>query len=188
MGQGAGRVAEFLLPAYDFSAFGTVCDVGGGGGYVIAALLRAHPHVTGILFDEPHVVSEARPCLEAAGVAGRCRLVGGSFFEEVPAGADCHILKSIIHDWNDERATAILTNCRRALSDGGKLLLVEYIMPARAREAPGAAAMDVRMLAMTGGRERTEAEFRSLLAAAGFRLTRIVPTRSRFSIIEGTPA
>jgi len=188
LGQGTHWTTGALLAAYDFSSFRTIADVGGCHGSVLAVILRAHPSATGILFDQPHVVAGARPCLEAAGVAGRCRVVGGSFFDRIPDGADAHILRSIIHDWDDERSLAILSNCHRALNEGGKLLLVERLMPARLRHEPGVAEMDVHMLAMTGGRERTEAEYRALLAAAGFALARVIPTRSQFSIIEGLRA
>ena len=186
--QGTARGTGAILAAYDFSSFRTVADVGGGHGALLAAILKAHPSVTGILFDQPHVVAGARPYLEAAGVAARCQVVGGSFFDRMPDGADAHILKSVIHDWDDEQGLAILRNCHRALKEQGTLLVVERLMPARVEDDPAAILADLHMLALTGGRERSEAEYRALLAAAGFTLTRVIPTRSRVSIIEGVRA
>lgn len=176
--------AGVILASYDFSSFRTVADIGGGRGALLAAILRAHPSVNGILFDQPHVVAGARAHLEAAGVAERCRFAGGSFFDRVPEGADAYVLKSLIHDWDDERSRAILANCHEVLKDGGKLLLIERILPARVSHDPGTVWSDLQMMVLTGGRERTEAEYRALLACAGFTLTRIIPTRSRFNVIE----
>jgi len=182
--QGGVRATAALLAAYDFSPFRTIADVGGGHGAFLAAVLKAHPAATGILFDQPHVVAAAVRHLETAGLAERCQVVAGSFFDRAPDGADAHILKSIIHDWDDEDCLVILRNCRRALKDSGKLLLIERIMPELPDHDLDLILEDVHMLALTGGRQRTEAEHRELLAAAGFTLTRIVPTRSRFSIVE----
>jgi SAM-dependent methyltransferase len=186
--QGTARGIRSILAAYDFSSFRTVADVGGGSGALLAAILKAHPSVTGILFDQPHVVATARPNLEAAGVAARCQVVGGSFFDRMPDGADAHILKHVIHDWDDAQDLAILRNCHRALREEGTLLVVERLMPARVEDDPAAVLADVHMLALTSGRERTEAEYRALFTAAGFTLTRVIPTRSRLSIIEGARA
>ncbi len=129
-----------------------------------------------------------REQVTSAGVADRCEVVAGSFFDEVPAGADAYLFKHVIHDWNDERATAILKNCRASMPPAGKLLILEGVYPARIDQSPesrGAAANDVNMLVATGGRQRSEAEFRGLFAASGFRLTRVVPTQARVSVIEG---
>ena len=182
--RGTGRMADAIVAAYDFSKFSTVADVGGGHGVLLAAILRAHPALSGMLVEQPHVLEGARAYLQAAGVADRCRLVAASFFEELPEGADAHILKSVIHDWNDERALAILKTCHRALKPGGSLLLVERLSPGRVMEDAGTVMMDMQMLVFTGGRERSADEHRTLLEAAGFRMTRVVPTRSRQSIIE----
>ena len=137
------------------------------------------------------VVAGAPPVLAQAGVADRCTVVGGSFFESVPAGADAYILKLIIHDWDDERAAAILRQCRAAMSPGATLLLIEQVVPERLQAgtaAVPAARLDLQMLVLTpGGRERTEAEFRRLLADAGFELRRVIPTQSPFSILEAAP-
>ena len=182
--EGAPRATAAILAAYDFSQFGTVADVGGGHGALLTAILKAHPSVNGILFDQPHVIADAGPYLEAAGVAARCRAVGGGLLAAVPAGADAHVLKYIIHNWGDDGALAILRNCHDALSDGGTLLLVERVLPARVEQDPATVWLDLHMLALNGGRERTEAEYRALLAAAGFTVTRVIRPRSSFRIIE----
>ena len=138
----------------------------------------------GILFDSPQVIEGARSFVNGSGVADRCELIGGDFFESVPAGGDAIILKWIIHDWNDEQSVTILKNCHRGLPANGKLILVEAVVPAGS-ELHFSKFMDLNMLVMTGGRERTEEEFRTLYEASGFRLTRIVPTESPFSVVEG---
>ena len=185
--RGTARAAAAIVAAYDFSPFRTIADVGGGRGTLLAAILKACPAAAGILFDQPHVVAGAGPYLEAAGVAARCQVVGGSFFDRVPAGADVLVLKSIIHDWDDEHALVILRNCRVALGERGTLLVVERLMPTRAEDEPAAVLTDLHMLAVTGGRERSEAEYRTLFEGAGLTVTRILPTRSSACIIEGVP-
>ena len=175
---------EALHAAYDFAGINTLVDIGGGHGSLVSAILRRNPDMRGILFDSPQVIEGARPVIQSSDVAGRCEPVGGNFFESVPAGADAHIMKWIIHDWNDDQAVAILENCHRALAEGGKLILVEAVVPA-GNEPHFSKFIDLNMLVMTGGRERTAAEFRDLYQRAGFRLTRIVPTESPFSVIEG---
>ncbi len=172
------QIAAAVPSAYDFSSFRTIVDVGGGFGVLLAAILRANPSLRGILFEAPPAVEGAKMHIEAAGLAARCEVVGGDFFEAVPDGADACILKSVIHDWDDERSLAILKNCHRALSPGGKLLLVEVLLPERIEPSPinqFVAELDLNMLLGPGGRERTQAEFAALFAAAGFKLTRIFP-------------
>ena len=180
-----------LVAAYDYSRFGTIVDVGGNVGPLLAGILQAHPGVRGVLFDLPYVVANAAPVLAEAGVADRCTVVGGDFFASVPAGADAYILKYIIHDWDDERAVTILTRCREAIEPGATLLLIEQVLPARLEAGAAAwqaARLDLQMLVLTsGGRERTESGFRRLLADAGFELRRVIPTQSPFSILEGSP-
>ncbi|MGI8622095.1 MAG: methyltransferase [Solirubrobacteraceae bacterium] len=185
MGDLSALAADELVRVCDFSAARTVADVGGAHGVLLAAVLRANPTVRGILFDLPHVIATAAEAIAAEGLAERCTLVSGDFFESVPAGADLHLLKQIVHDWDDERAARLLRTCHRALAPGGTLLLVEMVVPADNRPSP-AQAMDLNMLVLLGGRERTEAEFRSLLQAAGFRLQRVIPTRSPFGVLEAT--
>ncbi len=178
------QVAKAVLNAYDFSPFRTVADIGGGHGALLAVVLRAHPSMAGILFERAGVLAGARAYLESKGVAARGRIVEGDFFDRVPDGADIFVLKSIIHDWDDEHALAILKNCHRSLGEHGRLLLVERLLPARAEDDPDAIWVDLQMLALTGGRERSEAEYRSLLAAAGFTMSRVIPTATGFSILE----
>jgi len=187
LARGTTEAVDAILAAYDFAPFATIADVGGGHGALVAAILRAHPAARGILVDQPDVVAAAQPDLEAAGVAARCEVVGGSFFEHVPEGADLCILKSVIHDWDDERSLALLRNCHRALPADGTLLLIERIMPVRVDRDPHAVLLDVHMLALTGGRERTEEEYRALLTAAGFTPRRVILTTSGFSLIEARP-
>jgi SAM-dependent methyltransferase len=176
-----------VLAGYDFAPYAQVVDVGGGHGGLLAAILRTNPKAKGVLFDAPQVVAGAAARLESAGLAGRCEWIGGDFFDAVPTGGDLYILKWIIHDWNDEQSLDILRNCRRAMNPGGKLLLVESVIP-RGDEPYLGKLIDLVMLVMTGGRERTEGEFRDLLAAAGFRLTQVIPTRSPSRVIEAVPA
>jgi hypothetical protein len=181
------QVNDALHAAYDFAGIKKLMDVGGGHGGLINSILEKNPGMTGILFDAPQVVAGAKATLAAATVADRCEVVGGDFFQSVPAGADAIILKWIIHDWNDEQSVAILKNCHQALPDKGKLILVEAVVPATS-EPHFSKFIDLNMMIMTGGRERTESQFRKLYEDSGFTLTRIVPTESPFSVIEGVKA
>jgi SAM-dependent methyltransferase len=184
-------IAGAVAATYDFAPFATVMDVGGGNGMLLEGVLAAHPKLRGILFDLPHVAERARSRLREVGLADRCAVAGGDFFAAVPEGADACMLKHVIHDWNDDRAAAILRNCHRALGPKGVLLLVEGVYPPRIDASDAglaAAANDVNMLVCTGGRQRSEQEFRDLYQAAGFRLTRIVPTPARVAVIEGVKA
>lgn len=178
--------AAAIAAAYDFSGIKRLVDVGGGQGSLMAEILKTNPTLRGVIFDQPHVIDGASQVLEANGIADRCELVAGDFFAEVPEGADGIILKSIIHDWNDADSILILKNCRRALLPEGKLLLVEAVIPPGNAPSPGK-LLDITMLVGPGGKERTEAEFRSLLAEAGLRLTRIIPTQNGRNIIEAVP-
>jgi ubiquinone/menaquinone biosynthesis C-methylase UbiE len=172
-----------IVASYDFSAIGKIVDVGGGDGSLIAAILKAYPGMKGVLFDLPHVSAGARRRIEAEGVAERCEVVAGDAFTAVPSGGDAYLLKWIIHDWDDERSVALLKNCHRVMPAKGKLLLVEAIIPAG--DSPSFHKfMDLNMLVMTGGRERTEAEYRSLLDAAGFSLQNIISTQTEMSVLE----
>jgi hypothetical protein len=182
-----GLFIPSVLEAYDFSGIRNLVDVGGGIGSVLAGILRAYPEIKGILYDLPHVVNRAGPTLEAAGVADRCEIVSGDFFKSVPSG-DAYILKHVIHDWTDDECRVILGHIRQALTkeSGGRLLLLEWVI------SPGPAWQfakwtDLEMLALPGGQERTEQEYRDLLASAGFKLTRFLPTRSLASVIEAHP-
>jgi hypothetical protein len=179
-----GRETEAMLQAYDLTGIGTLADIGGGNGSVITALLKKYPAMQGVLFDLPGVVERARTNIEAAGLESRCQVVPGNFFEAVPPGADAYLLRHIIHDWDDDKSLAILRNCRRAMGQGGRLLVVEGVVPP-GNEPSVSKFFDLTMMVLPGGMERTEEEYRQLFEAAGFRLAKIVPTRTWVSVIEG---
>jgi SAM-dependent methyltransferase len=173
-----------VADAYDFSSFRTVMDLGGGNGALLAAILRKYPDLRGILFDSEHVIERAR---QAAVVKpGQCEMVHGDFFRNIPSGADAYLFKHVIHDWDDEHALKILQNCRSAISKSGKLLIVEMIVPP-GNDPAYVKLLDLEMLMIPGGLERTEEEFRRLLAAAGFQLTKSVPTQAEVNVIEADP-
>lgn len=187
------QVATAVVAAYDFSRFRTLVDVGGGHGTLAAAILKATPALSGVVFDLPRVAEGAKKYIEAAGLTGRCTVVGGDFFESTPDGGDLYILKSIIHAWDDEHSVRILKHCHRGMVPNGTLLLVERVLPAQVSPTGAAQAVvlnDLNMLVTGGGYERTEAEFRALFSAAGFRLTRILSIQAPmgFSLIEGVRA
>jgi len=177
-------VNDAVLSSYDFSSITKIVDVGGGHGSLIASILKANPQMKGVLFDAPSVAEGAQSRFEAEGIADRCEVVSGDFFQSVPGGGDVYILKWIIHDWNDERSITILRNCHRAMTENGKLLLVEAVVP-RGSEPHFSKFIDLNMLVITGGRERTEDEYRMLLEASGFKLTSTIPTESPMSVLEG---
>jgi SAM-dependent methyltransferase len=181
--------AAAIVAAYDFAALRTVVDVGGGQGILLAAIVQAYPEMSGVLFEMPSVADQADARLRTMGVRGRCEVVAGDFFKEIPAGGDAYILKDIIHDWDDERAVNVLANCRKALrtEPNGKVLVIEKIIPP-GNEPFAGKLTDITMLLMTGGRERTGPEYCTLLATAGLTVRRIVPTQSPASIIDAIPA
>src|SRR5262245_7466217 len=181
----SGQAMHAMLDAYDLSGVKTLADVGGGLGTNLAAALGRYPAMRGLLFDQPHVVARARPVLEAAGVAGRCTVAGGDFFQAAPSGADAYLLGHILHDWDDARAGLILDNLRRAMPSWAKLLLVEYVLPDR--DGAFGKFLDLHMMVLLGGRDRTEAEYRRASAAHGLRLTCVVPTAGDVSVVEGRP-
>ncbi|MGE5334057.1 MAG: methyltransferase [Nitrososphaerota archaeon] len=186
MSASSRRVVPAIVGAYYFSSAQTVADIGGGQGMLLGAVLRANLTLRGILFDEAHVVAMAEPVLAAAGIADRCACVAGDFFAAVPPGADIYMLRHIVHDWDDECSVAILRNCAEAAGTGGKVLVIESIVE------PGngfstVKMLDVQMLVMNGGRERTAEEYRQLFTAAGLALTRIIPAGAE-SLIEGERA
>jgi hypothetical protein len=182
----SSSVAPAVAEAYDFSKFGTVVDVGGGHGVLLSTILKAFPAIRGVVFDAPHVVEGAKEPIRAAALADRCRAEGGDFFRAVPAGGDAYLMKHIIHDWPDDKATTILRNCRKAVNPGGKLLLVEIVI--KPGDEPDLGKLiDLEMLVIASGRERTEAEYARLFAGAGWKLTRVVPTKSPMQVIEAEP-
>jgi hypothetical protein len=176
-----------LLAAYDFSRFATIVDVGGGRGAFLAALLAAYPTAHGVLFDRPHVVAGAETELRAAGIADRCRITGGDFFQAVPTGGDAYVLMQIVHDWEDAEATAILRRCREAMRADARLLVIEWELLEPNAGAEGKLT-DLVMLVTAGGQERTRSEYAALFAAAGFQLAAVTPTTSGWSIFEGALA
>ncbi len=178
--------APAVVAAYDFSRFTHIVDVGGGMGGLLAAVLDATPNVTGTLFDMPYVIDQARTGPLLARHAGRCNFEGGSFFESVTPGADAYLMKYIIHDWVDDGANKILSHCRKGITSGGKLLVVDRVVGPR-NQFDITKFMDLEMLVAPGGIERTENEWKTLFAANGFRLDRIIPTHSPLSIMEGSP-
>jgi O-methyltransferase domain len=161
-----------------------VADIGGGQGILLAAILRARPHLRGILFDLPEVAGPAAGVLRTAGVADRCEVVTGDFFQSVPA-ADAFIMANVLHDWDDARSVAILARCRDAAGPGGRVLIVERLIPDDPAAAVPVLISDLNMLVVTGGKERTNAEYGELLAAAGLDQGRILPVGSPYGIIEG---
>lgn len=179
----SGLSNDVALQAYDFTDARLVVDVGGGHGAVLTTILRSAPHAAGILYDLPAVVDGAGALFEEAGVAHRCTVTGGSFLESVPGGGDLYVMKNIIHDWSDAESLIILRNIRTAIADGGRLILLEMVLPERASSFIGH-MLDLEMLLMVSGKERTRAEYAQLLRQAGFRLTRVIPTVSPISVIE----
>jgi hypothetical protein len=180
------RANRQLLEAHDFGDVGMVIDVGGGHGALVAALLVAYPAMRGLVFDQPHVVAGARAVLEAAGVADRCEIVGGSFFDAVPAGAHAYVLKAILHDWEDADALRILRRCREAIGPDGALLVVEREL-GEPNENPDGKFSDLNMMIGPGGRERTREEFAALFAASDFALERVAPTAIGLHVFEARP-
>jgi len=181
----AGAMAS-VVAAYDFGAYGTVVDVGGGQGALIAAILAAYPDVHGVLFDLPGVIADAGGPLADAGVESRCDLVGGDVFAGAPSGGDVYVLSNVLHDWDDDSCVRILAACHTAMNPGGRVLLAEAVLA----DGPGPDQtkwFDLEMLVMGTGRQRTEEEFRKLFGRAGFALTRIVPTGAPFDLVEAVP-
>jgi hypothetical protein len=181
-----GMEPAAVAEAYDFSGFKTIADIGGSTGNMLTTILGRHAGPRGILYDLPHVVREAPAVIQQRGLANRIRIEGGSFFQSVPVGADAYILSHIIHDWTEEQCLTILGNCRRAMPPDGRVLLVEMVLPGGDTPHPGK-TLDMVMLVVPGGRERTTAEYDTLFDKAGLRLTRVVPTASPVSIVEGVP-
>lgn len=172
-----------VVGAYDFHRFGTIADIGGGHGRLLAAILESAPQAKGLLFDLPHVVAKAPALLRKNGVEKRTQIVGGSFFDSVPAGADAYVLKNVIHDWPDEDAVRILRSVRAATHPGARVLLIEFVIPDHDRNFHGK-WVDLEMLVVADARERTAAEYRRLLNQADLRLDRIVDTAGPISIID----
>jgi hypothetical protein len=184
----SGTENPAIASAYNFSKIETLVDVGGGHGSLLATILRANPNLHGVLFDQASVIARAQQdhYVTAAGISERCTLKAGSFFEEVPAGGDAYIMKYILHDWNDEQAVNILRNCRAAMTEKGRILIVDNVIPPGNDRSWGK-LVDIQMLVI-GGRERTKKEFAAMLVEAGLKLRRIVPTACALSIVEAVRA
>jgi hypothetical protein len=180
-----GAEPAAVAAAYDFAPVNRLVDVGGGIGTMLINVLRRHPHVSGTLYDLAPVVAQGREAVTAAGLADRCEFQTGDFLKAVPPGGDAYLLSHIIHDWDEDRCLTILGNCREAMGPPGKLLIVEMVLPPGDAPHPGK-ILDLAMLALVGGQERTTDEYRDLLSRAGFRLERVVPTTTPASIVEAT--
>jgi hypothetical protein len=179
-----GAAIMNVLPAYDFSGFKTIVDVGGGNGAMLMAVLNTAKEAKGIVFDEEYVLNETNNELAARGFAGRCSTRAGSFFDFVPEGADAYLMKMVLHDWNDEQSLIILNNCHRAMRADSKLIVIESVIPAGNTPHHGK-FLDINMLVVTGGKERTEQEFAALFSKAGLKLSKVIPTHSlMFTIVE----
>ncbi len=179
----AAQVNGAVIDAYDFATAAQIVDVGGGQGALLATILEQAPKARGILFDRAEVLAGADALLQHRGVAGRCRTIAGDFFETVPVGGDIYVLSSVLHDWEDREATAVLRNVRAAMSGGGSLLIVEHVLPGGDEPHPGK-LIDLEMMLVTGGRERTVQEYQALLRDAGFGKLNLIPTAASASIIE----
>jgi hypothetical protein len=194
MAEGTAQMAGAIVRAYDFSGIDSAVDVGGGYGALLVPVLHAHPGLTATVFDRPHCEAGARELIAREGLADRYGFSGGDFFADpLPPGAGAYVLKSVIHDWDDERAVAVLRRCVQAMPAGARLLMIEVVLPDRLEPSAEHRRMvwaDLNMLVSTGGRERTRSEYEALLAAAGLRITRIVPTDTptSLSVVEAAPA
>jgi hypothetical protein len=182
-----GREPPAVAEAYDFSGIGSLVDVGGASGNMLGHVLSRHPNLRGVLYDLPHVVADAPTLLESHGVADRVDIQSGSFFDSVPAGHDAYLLSHIIHDWDDGENATILGNVREAMKPDGKLLIVEMVLP-ESDEPHMGKMLDMMMLLVPGGEERTPSEYEALLAPNGFRMTQVVPTNSAVSVVEAVRA
>jgi hypothetical protein len=188
MSERTAAYAPSVAEACDFSDVRTIVDVGGGKGTLLVEILRRHAHLSGILFEIPTVATRADAVLDATDIADRCRVLAGDFFVRVPEGADCYVLANVIHDWNGPRAIEILRNCRQAMSGAGRVLIVERLIPEDGADPVPTLLSDINMLVLTGGRERTNAEYGKLLQAAGLKLGNLQAVALPYGVIEGLAA
>ena len=182
-----GAEPAAVAAAYDFTGFSTLVDVGGGTGNLLTTILAKYPQPQGVLFDLPHVQAEASALIKSRGLTDRVKVEAGDFFATTPSGGDVYLMSHVIHDWSEEQCRTILGNCRRVMKPGSRLLLIEMVLPPGDAPHPGK-LLDMMMLVAPGGQERTAEEYRTLLASAGFRLTRVIPTDSAVSIVEAVVA
>lgn len=185
MAQSAGRYRD-TFESFDFAGHHLIVDVGGGHGNLLASILKSHTHLKGIVYDLPQGVTETQDNLEEAGVADRCTIVTGSFFDAVPSGGDVYLLSRILHDWPDEKAKLILSNCRKSMAKNGKLLIRDAIIPDGDTPSPGK-QIDITMLFMLGGAERTKAEWNALLHQSGFSISQVIKTDEPWDLVEARP-
>ena len=181
-----GAETQAMIDAYDYAGVNTVVDIGGGNGTVLAAVLKRHPNIKGILYDLPGVIERAKKNLADQGLSSRVQTIAGSFFESAPPGGDTYQMRHIIHDWTDEQCHTILSHIRKVIPKDGRLLVIEMVIKPK-NEPQMAKWLDLNMLVLPGGRERTEAEYRDMYAKAGFKLERVMPTPTEVSVIEGRP-
>jgi hypothetical protein len=182
-----GMEPPAVAAAYDFSGLKTIVDVGGATGNLLTAVLAKATGANGVLYDLAHVVKDAPPLIQSRGLTGRVKIESGSFFDQVPRGGDAYLLSHIIHDWTEAQCLTILGNVRQAMNPGGRVLIVEMVLPGGNEPHPGK-MLDLMMLLGPGGQERTEQEYRTLLDKAKLRLTRVVPTASPVSVVEAVQA
>jgi hypothetical protein len=180
----AGSSHRAILDVYDFSDINTLTDVGGGLGILMAEILLENPLLKGIVADTPSVIENTGRVIQARGIEDRCQAVECDFFKKIPAGSDAYLMSNVLHDWPDEQCQIILTNCHRAMKTESRLLVVEMVIPP-GNEPSVAKLLDLEMLVITGGRERTEAEFNDLFISSGFKLSRIIRTKESVCVIEG---
>jgi SAM-dependent methyltransferase len=188
MSERTAAFAASLATTYDFSGMHVIADIGGGQGTLLAAILRRHEHLHGVLLDVADVAPRAAGTLREAGLADRCEIIAGDFFACVPESADCYILANVLHDWDDHQATQILQACRRAMRPGGRVLIAERLIPDNSPDAVPVLLSDLNMLLLSGGQERTNAEYGTLLAAAGLRAGRIQPLAAPYGVIDALAA
>jgi hypothetical protein len=192
MGEVTTVVVDGVRAAYDFAGVERIVDVGGGYGKLLTSLLQHYPAMRGVLFDTPAVIERARPQIHATGVADRCELIAGDFFAALPAGGDLYLLSRILMDHDDETCVRLLRNCRHAMAGRGRLQIIQIVLPSSTAGAARHLVFDgamshLNMFVLGLGAERTEDQYRALLAMAGFAVTQIVPTRALMSIIEARP-
>ncbi len=178
--------AQHIVATYDFSGTRLLVDVGGGHGALTTAILKTHPNIRAVLFDLPSLVAGARMWLDSAGIGDRCEVIGGDFFESIPQDGDTYLLKDVLHNWEDDHAVAILKKCHAFMPHSAKLLVIERIIPPGNTPSPGK-LIDISMLVMTGGRERTEPEYRALLQMAAFSVEDILPSDAGINIVVAMP-
>jgi SAM-dependent methyltransferase len=188
MAERTAAYAPSVADAYEFSDVRTIVDVGGGNGTLLIEILRRHSHLSGVLFETPTVAARADAVLDATDIADRCQVHAGDFFKHVPDKADCYVLANVLHDWDDKRSIHILRNCRRAMSRAGRVLIVERLIPDDGSDPVPTLLSDINMLVMTGGQERSNAEYRELLHAAGLTLSSVHPVAFPYGVIEGVAA